>query len=136
MFDHLSLGVRDLSRATAFYDQALAPLGIVRVMMFDEPTGTASAGYDYPGAADATDNAAFWLEERQGAEIACPPGFHLCFRAKDRAAVHAFHAAGLAAGGRDNGPPGPRPAYGPTYYAAFLLDLDGWRIEAVTYSPD
>lgn len=135
MFDHMSLGVRDLARATAFYDQVLAPLGILRVMNFDEPTGTASAGYDHPGAADATDNAAFWLEERKGADIVCPPGFHLCFRAKDRASVQAFHAAGLAAGGRDNGAPGPRPAYGPAYYAAFLMDLDGWRIEAVTFSP-
>ena len=135
MFDHMSLGVRDLARATAFYDGVLAPLGIVRVMTFDEPTGNASAGYDFPGGADATDNAAFWLEDRKGADISCPPGFHLCFSARDRAAVHAFHAAGLAAGGLDNGAPGLRPAYGPAYYGAFLVDLDGWRIEAVTFSP-
>lgn len=131
---HMSLGVADLDRAVAFYDRVLAPLGLGREVMFAEPTGTRSAGYGRPGQWALEDNVPFWLEERSGAVIACPPGFHIAFDAIDADAVHAFHAAGLAAGGLDNGPPGPRPAYGPAYYAAFLIDPDGWRIEAVTYN--
>lgn len=65
----------------------------------------------------------------------CPPGFHLCFWAADRQAVCAFHATGLAHGGQDNGAPGLRPHYADTYFAAFLLDPDGWRLEAVTFAP-
>ncbi|MFG1464981.1 VOC family protein [Xanthobacter sp. DSM 24535] len=133
MFDHLSIGVTDLDRAMAFYEAVLAPLGIVRAALYDDPAATRSAGFG-PQDADPAQTPPFWLEERKGAPIGCPPGTHLCFKAKDRAAVHAFHAAGLNAGGTDNGAPGPRPAYGPDYYAGFLLDPDGWRIEAVTFS--
>ncbi len=129
---HLSFGVADLERAVAFYDAVLAPLGLACEVRFDEPTGTRSAGFGRTGQWVREDNVPFWLEERVGAQIICPPGFHLAFAAPDVAAVQAFHAAGLAAGAQDNGPPGPRPAYGPTYYAAFLIDPDGWRIEAVT----
>ncbi|TDU00699.1 MULTISPECIES: VOC family protein [Azorhizobium] len=128
---HMSIGVADLDRAMAFYDRVLAPLGLAREVLFTEPTGTRSAGYGQPGQWALEDNVPFWLEERPGASFSCPPGFHLAFGAPDAAAVHAFHAAGLAAGGTDNGPPGPRPDYGPSYYAAFLIDPDGWRIEAV-----
>lgn len=128
----MSIGVADLDRAMVFYDQVLAPLGLTREVLFTEPTGTRSAGYGRPGQWAREDNVPFWLEERREAVIACPPGFHLAFQAPDTETVHAFHAAGLAAGGQDNGPPGPRPAYGPSYYAAFLIDPDGWRIEAVT----
>ncbi len=135
MLDHVSFGVPDLERAAAFYNLVLAPLGMKRVLMFDETSGSASAGYAIPGTWEDTENTPFWLEERRGAEILCPPGLHVCFRAPDRAAVHAFYAAGLAAGATDNGAPGPRPVYGPNYYAAFLVDIDGWRIEAVTFSP-
>ena len=73
------------------------------------------------------------LTKSPGVLFTPPPGTHVCFCAPDRAAVHAFHAAGLAAGGTDYGAPGLRPHYGPGYYAAFLMDPDGWRIEAVTY---
>jgi len=137
VIDHLSVGATDLARAIAFYDAVLAPLGLVRVAELDDadgrsacwgPPGTAPAPEAVPGAAP------FWVEERPG-PMACPPGFHICFAAPDRAAVHAFHAAGLAAGGADNGAPGLRPHYDASYYAAFLLDPDGARIEAVTYSP-
>jgi catechol 2,3-dioxygenase-like lactoylglutathione lyase family enzyme len=136
MFEHVSIGVRDLDRAVAFYDAVLRPLGYGRVMLFDEPTGTRSAGYGQRGDVDwaAAGGTPFWLEERVGADIACPPGCHFCFHAPDRKAVMAFHAEGLARGATDNGAPGLRLAYGPTYYAAFLIDPDGWRIEAVTFS--
>jgi catechol 2,3-dioxygenase-like lactoylglutathione lyase family enzyme len=135
VIDHLSIGVTDLDRAVAFYDAVLGPLGFARLSFFDEPTGTRSAGYGRPDGRDANDGLTFWLEERIGATIGCPPGFHVCFAARDRAAVHAFHAAGLAHGAADNGHPGLRPYYDPAYYAAFLIDPDGWRIEAVTFSP-
>ncbi|MFG1430131.1 VOC family protein [Xanthobacter sp. V2C-8] len=138
VIEHMSLGTVDLARAAAFYDAVLAPLGLARVAQEAEPSG-ASACWGPPGMLPAPEgvpgSAPFWLEERDG-PIACPPGFHLCFHAPDRAAVHAFHATGLAHGGTDNGAPGLRPQYGDTYYAAFLKDLDGWRIEAVTYAPE
>lgn len=140
LIDHLSFGVRDLVRACAFYDAALAPLGLARLHTF-EPEGPEhpwrSAGYGPAGTAagaESIEAAQFWLEERPGATVA-GAGFHLCFHADSRAKVHAFHAAGLAAGGTDNGAPGPRPHYDPPgYYAAFLTDPDGWQIEAVTFS--
>ncbi|MFH1556460.1 MAG: VOC family protein [Pseudomonadota bacterium] len=135
MFDHISIGVTDLDRSLTFYERALAPLGFVAAVLYDEPTGTRSAGFSRATAAPE-DTPPFWLEERKGAAIACPAGTHLCFKAAERAGVHAFHTAGLAAGGACNGAPGPRPAYGPSYYAGFLTDPDGWRIEAVTFSPD
>ena len=139
LIDHLSFGVRDLDRACAFYDAVLQPLGLARVHTF-EAEGPEhpwrSAGYGPVGTAgvDAIEAAQFWLEERPGATPA-GAGFHLCFQAGDRAAVHRFHAAGIAAGGLDNGQPGPRPHYDPPgYYAGFLIDPDGWKIEAVTFS--
>jgi catechol 2,3-dioxygenase-like lactoylglutathione lyase family enzyme len=119
MLHHLSLGVRDLARAGAFYDAALGALGFRRV--FDGPE---SIGY---GLVDGEDQLLLNLEPQAAAP---GPGFHLAFAAPSRAAVDAFHAAALRAGGRDNGPPGLRPDYGPDYYAAFLVDPDGHRIEA------
>ncbi|WP_234054085.1 MULTISPECIES: VOC family protein [unclassified Xanthobacter] len=136
VIEHMSLGTTDLKRAIAFYDAVLAPLGLVKVADYSDDGGT-SACWGPAGALPAPDSppgsAPFWVELRPD-PIQCPPGFHLCFCAPDRAAVHAFHAAGLANGGTDNGGPGPRPQYGETYYAAFIKDPDGWRIEAVTYS--
>lgn len=124
MLSHLSFGVRDLNRAVDFYDRALAPLGLVRVW-----TASDAAGYGPPGGGDG-------LALKQRRDAAPPgPGFHLAFRAGTREAVDAFHAAALAAGGRDNGAPGLRPHYGPTYYAAFVVDPEGWAIEAVCKSP-
>ncbi len=139
VIEHMSLSTADLGRAVAFYDAVLAPLGLVRVADYDEPEG-ASACW---GPADSLPSpegdigaAPFWVQFRPGVVVSCPPGFHLCLCAPGRAAVHAFHAAGLAHGGSDHGAPGLRPHYGEGYYAAFLRDPDGWHIEALTYAPD
>ncbi|QDQ27001.1 VOC family protein [Chitinimonas arctica] len=124
MLHHLSFGVRDLTRAGAFYDAALGALGFRRV--FEDDT---AIGY---GLMDEQDLLCLKLRDD-----AHPPGdgFHLAFAAPSRAAVDAFHAAALRTGGRDNGAPGLRDDYGPHYYAAFLLDPDGYRVEAVFNAP-
>lgn len=138
VFEHMSLGTTNLARAIGFYDSVLAPLGLVRVADEVEPAGH-SACWGPPGTLPGPDGAPgaapFWVEERAG-PIFCPPGFHLCFWGQNKSAVQAFHAAGLAHGGADNGAPGLRPHYAENYYAAFLLDPDGWRIEAVTFSAE
>ncbi len=120
MIGHISFGVADLARAIRFYDAVLAPVGFVRVWTNDR-----GAGYGPAGGGDR-----FALFEREGAR-APGEGFHLAFDAPDRAAVDLFHARALAAGGRDMGAPGLRPHYGPAYYAAFVVDPDGHKIEAV-----
>ena len=123
MLHHISFAVADLARSAAFYDAALAPLGYVRVW-----THETAIGYGRPGEGDK-----FAIKAR-GKEIEIPgPGFHLAFAAPSRGAVDEFHRAALASGGRDNGPPGLRPQYAPDYYAAFVLDPDGYRIEAVIH---
>lgn len=124
MIHHLSLGVRDLHASARWYDAALGALGFRRVFEDDE-----AIGY---GLKDDEDM--LCLKQR---DDAAPPGagFHLAFAAPTRAAVDAFHAAGLLAGGADNGAPGLREDYGPHYYAAFLVDPDGHRIEAVVKAP-
>lgn len=121
MLGHLSFGVSDLEAAGRFYDAVLAPLGYVRVW-----TSGHAVGYGEPGGGDK-----LALFARPGQVVAPGPGFHLAFDALDRAAVDAFHAAALRAGGRDEGAPGPRPKYGATYYAAFVVDPDGHKLEAV-----
>jgi catechol 2,3-dioxygenase-like lactoylglutathione lyase family enzyme len=120
MLGHLSFGVADLARAAAFYDAVMAPLGVRRV--WDSPKGV---GYGFEEGQDKL--ALFPRPER------APPGggFHLAFDAPSREAVDLFHAAAMAAGGVCAGPPGPRPHYGPTYYAAFVIDPDGYKLEAV-----
>lgn len=120
MLHHLSIGVADLARAARFYDAALAPLGYVRVWSDDT-----AVGYGEPGGGDR-------LALKLTSE-ARPPGprFHLAIAAASRDAVAAFHAAALAHGGRDNGAPGLRPNYGPSYFAAFVVDPDGYPLEAV-----
>jgi uncharacterized glyoxalase superfamily protein PhnB/catechol 2,3-dioxygenase-like lactoylglutathione lyase family enzyme len=120
MLHHLSLPVVDLERAAALYDVALAALGYRRVL--DAP---GFAGY---GVEDGRDKLA--LKQTARSEAA-GPGFHLALAAPSREAVDAFHAAALLHGATDNGRPGLRPHYGPGYYAAFIIDLDGHRIEAV-----
>lgn len=124
MLHHISLGVRDLGAAAAFYDAALGALGYRRVFDDDD-----AIGY---GVEDGEDLLCLKLRPDAAAPGA---GFHLAFGAPLRAAVDRFHAAGLQAGGRDNGAPGLREDYGPTYYAAFLVDPDGHRIEAVVKTP-
>jgi catechol 2,3-dioxygenase-like lactoylglutathione lyase family enzyme len=121
MLGHLSFGVADLARAVAFYDAAMAPLGFVRV--WNSP---GQAGYGLPGGGDK-----LALKAQSGPVTPPGPGFHLAFDAKTREAVDAFHAAAIANGGTDEGPPGLRPHYGPTYYAAFVRDPDGHKLEAV-----
>lgn len=119
MINHLSIGVRDIGRAKRFYDAALAPLGY-RCLS----EGEGSLGY---GAEDVV----LWIGQTDHPVPADPrSGLHVCFDAPSRAAVGAFHRAALAEGGKDNGAPGLRPDYGPTYYAAFAIDPDGYRIEA------
>ncbi len=124
MLHHISLAVADLDRAGAFYDAALAALGYRRV--FADAT---AVGY---GVEDGKDKLCLKLRP---AQVAPGDGFHLAFTAPTRAAVDQFHALGLAAGGTDNGAPGLRPHYGAYYYAAFLIDPDGHRIEAVINRP-
>jgi catechol 2,3-dioxygenase-like lactoylglutathione lyase family enzyme len=122
VFDHVGLNVKDYDATRTFYEEALAPLGWRVVMAFDE---WRAAGF---GTADKPD---FWVTEREPYGT----GTHIAFTASDRAAVDAFYAAALEAGGRDNGPPGIREQYHPTYYGAFVLDLDGNNVEAVCHTP-
>jgi catechol 2,3-dioxygenase-like lactoylglutathione lyase family enzyme len=121
MLGHLSFGVNDLDRAAAFYDRILAPLGFVRA--WTNPRGV---GFGPKGGGDK-----LALFSRPAQAVAPGPGFHLAFNAPSRAAVDAFHAAALEAGGADCGAPGLRPQYSATYYAAFVIDLDGYKLEAV-----
>ena len=123
LLHHISFAVADLARSAAFYDATLAALGYARVW-----THETAIGYGTPGGGDK-----FAIKVR-GEEITVPgPGFHLAFAAPSRDAVAAFHRAALANGGRDNGPPGLRPQYAPDYYAAFVFDPDGYRIEALIH---
>jgi catechol 2,3-dioxygenase-like lactoylglutathione lyase family enzyme len=126
MLHHLSLGALDIDRAARFYDALLAPLGYVRVWSDLRPGEDEQAvGYGPPGSGDKL------CIKQVTAPVPVIPGFHLAFAAESRSAVQAFHAAALAAGGRDNGPPGLRPDYGEHYYAAFVVDPEGYRLEAV-----
>lgn len=117
MYDHIGLRVRNVEASIRFYEAALGALGH-ELCSRDE----SGAGFG-PGG-----EAALWLYRTEGPT---GPGAHVAFRAPDRAAVDRFHAAGLSAGGRDNGAPGLRADYSPTYYAAFLIDPDGNNVEAV-----
>ena len=122
MIDHVSIGVRDLAAAARFYEAALAVLGYSKLIV--RPT-TIGFGKKYPD---------FWLNERRNMSAVDPDsGTHICLRAPDTQSVDAFHAAALAAGGRSDGPPAPRPEYTPGYYAAFVRDPEGNKIEAVTF---
>jgi catechol 2,3-dioxygenase-like lactoylglutathione lyase family enzyme len=117
MYDHVGLKVKDVDSSVRFYEAALAKLGYELISR-----DTSGAGFALNG------EAALWL---YATTQPSGRGAHLAFRAVDRAAVDRFHAAGVKAGGHDNGPPGIRTDYSPTYYAAFLLDPDGNNIEAV-----
>jgi catechol 2,3-dioxygenase-like lactoylglutathione lyase family enzyme len=127
MLDHVGIPVSDYERSKSFYLKALAPLGYVLVMEVDQEVekGFSAAGL---GIADKPD---FWI----GGEGRLNKPVHIAFTAKDRAGVDAFYRTALAAGGKDNGAPGPRPHYHPNYYAAFVFDPDGHNIEAVCHSP-
>jgi catechol 2,3-dioxygenase-like lactoylglutathione lyase family enzyme len=125
MIDHVSIPVRDLKTSAAFYTVLLAPLGMTRLREADRTVGF---GKTYPE---------FWLNARAGLKPSPPDSAtHICLRAPDAQAVDAFHAAALAAGAASDGAPGKRPEYSARYYAAFIRDHDGNRIEAVTFLRD
>lgn len=128
MLDHVSITVADPARALPFYDAVMATLCVPCVYRRED-----AAGYGIRNRPD--DDGHTYLTVRRSAGDVLPDNRHWCFRAPSRAAVDAFHAAGLAAGGRCDGPPGLRPEYHPAYYAAFLLDPDGNRVEAVCHRP-
>lgn len=126
MIDHIGFSVSNIATSRDFYEAALKPLGISVLMeVTEEMTGGHGAhlGFGMDG------KPFFWIGT--GKEVAT--SVHVALVAKDRAVVDAFHAAGLAAGGADNGPPGLRPEYHPDYYGAFVLDPDGNNIEAVCH---
>lgn len=127
MLHHVSLGVFQIEQAAAFFDAALRPLGYVRVWSDLRPGEQGQAvGYGPPGGGDQ-----LALKQVQEAGTLALPGFHLAFAATSRKAVASFHAAALAAGGKDNGAPGLREHYGPDYFAAFVISPEGYRLEAV-----
>jgi catechol 2,3-dioxygenase-like lactoylglutathione lyase family enzyme len=127
ILDHVGINVSDYARSKAFYEKALAPLGISAVMEFGK-----ACGFGRSGKPD------FWIGEgtasfQKAEQLAPITPVHVCFKAKNRAEVDAFHAAAMAAGGRDHGKPGPRTEYHPHYYGAFVLDPDGHNVEAVIH---
>lgn len=126
MLDHVSITVTDLARAARFYDAVMAALRVPCVNRSAE-----AIGYGLRNRAD--DDTHSYISIRASSGPIHPSRRHWCFRAPDRAAVEAFHAAGLAHGGADDGAPGLRPHYHAHYYAAFLTDPDGNRIEAVCH---
>jgi catechol 2,3-dioxygenase-like lactoylglutathione lyase family enzyme len=121
VIDHVIVNVSDFDASFAFYEAALGALGFTPGMEFE-----GQRAFDLDG------RPWFWIAQRSEPGR----GVHVAFPAQRRAAVDAFHAAALGAGGRDNGPPGVRADYHPNYYAAFALDPDGNNIEAVTHEPD
>jgi catechol 2,3-dioxygenase-like lactoylglutathione lyase family enzyme len=126
MIDHIGFSVSDYPRAKAFYEKALAPLGYVLIMEVQQDANDApAAGF---GAGRKPD---FWI----GGEGGLNKPVHIAITAKDRPAVDAFYQAAIAAGAKDNGPPGLRPHYHADYYGAFVLDPDGHNIEAVCHAP-
>lgn len=128
MLDHIGLTVADVARSKAFFDAALGPLGVspLYTVPAEQAGGQPVLGYGEKG------KPYFWVSAR-GAPTG---GLHVAFTAADRAAVDAFYAAAMTAGGRDNGPPGLRPQYHKDYYGAFVLDFDGHNVEAVCHRPE
>jgi catechol 2,3-dioxygenase-like lactoylglutathione lyase family enzyme len=126
VIDHISIAVRDLKKAEPFYVALLAPLGMTKLREW--PDAAIGFGKKYPE---------FWINRRSAMDrVGQDSGVHICLRAPDTAAVDAFHAEALRAGGTSDGAPGLRAEYHQNYYAAFVRDLDGNRIEAVTFLKD
>ncbi|WP_298253944.1 VOC family protein [Bradyrhizobium sp.] len=122
MIDHISIGVRELARSARFYELTLAPLGLAKLVT---RPATVGFGKRYPE---------LWINLRPAMVPVAPgSGCHICLRAKSESEVDAFHQAAIGAGGSCDGPPGLRPHDRVRYYAAFIRDLDGNRIEAVTF---
>lgn len=128
MLDHIGATVSDLARSRAFYDTALAPLGIALIM---EVTPEQGGGHGHLGYG-SEGRPYFWV----GAGGPTTARLHVAFSAPSRGVVEAFHQVAIAAGGVDNGAPGLRPHYHPNYYGAFVLDPDGLNIEAVCHLPE
>ena len=123
MIDHVSVAVRDLAVGERFYTVLLATLGMTKLREW--PDAAIGYGKKYPE---------FWINRRRDmAPVAADSGVHICLRASSARAVDAFHAAALAGGGASDGAPGHRAQYHENYYAAFIRDPDGNRIEAVTF---
>ena len=129
IIDHVGFGVSDYARAKAFYVEALAPLGITLVM---EVTPEQTPGKVWACGFGKNGKPEFWI----GSDGKTTPPLHVAFVVDNRTAVRAFHEAALRAGGRDNGAPGLRPQYHPSYYGAFVFDLDGHNVEAVCHAPE
>ncbi|MGI4717567.1 MAG: VOC family protein [Janthinobacterium lividum] len=131
MIDHTGIIVADVRRSRAFYEAALAPIGyrLLAEIPAAVTHSTDVAGFGEPPKPD------FWISGATAARPVNHPPLHVAFRVKSRAEVDAFHRAALAAGGGDNGAPGPRAHYHPNYYGAFVLDPDGHNIEAVCHEP-
>ena len=126
MIDHVGFSVSDYASAKTFYEKALTPLGYKLVMeVTAQETGQPAAGFGRDGKPD------LWI----GGEGKLERPVHVAVVADDRPSVDAFYRAAMSAGGRDNGPPGLRPHYHPSYYAAFVLDPEGHNIEAVCHKP-
>jgi len=127
MIDHISIGVNDIKKSRLFYDRVLEALGYARVRdVGDNASGYGASGEDY-----------FWIDvPLNGKPVTAGQGTHIAFSAPTRWAVDEFHARALAMGGVCQGKPGLRPEYGEHYYAAFVLDLDGHKIEAVICLPE
>ena len=124
MIDHVSVGVRDLKASAAFYDAVLSVIGYKKL---DDREKT--MGWGKPGK-----HSEFWINARPSmAKISADSGTHICLRAKNPQLVDKFFEAAMKAGGVSDGDPGPRPHFGDGYYAAFIRDLDGNRIEVVTF---
>lgn len=125
MLSHVSVGVRDVARAAAFYDPVLKTLGYKRVADYS-PHAIAYG--------ESKDKAEFWIGMPHDQKLPSGGnGTHIAFVARSKGAIQKFHAAALSAGGSNNGEPGPRPDYGPSYYGAFVYDLDGNKIEATLH---
>lgn len=136
MLDHMTFRVADIQRAKAFYAAALAPLGYT--VCFEGQYGSNILGFSYPDPSEPEGRKAdVWFIDGPSPYGGHPTttGCHLAWKAASRAQVDAFHAAAIAAGGRDNGPPGLRPDYHPNYYGAFVIDLEGNNVEAVCHAP-
>ncbi|MFN7953707.1 MAG: VOC family protein [bacterium] len=120
MIDHIGLEVTDVARSKAFYVKALAPLGYAVVMEWDSVVGLGAGG-----------KPDFWIAQGEATKK-----LHVAFASPDRKTVDAFHAAAIAAGGKDNGAPGLRPHYHPNYYGAFVFDPEGNKVVAVCHTPE
>ena len=131
MLDHISFSVNDYQQSVKFYDATLRELGIERLMTFDEDEQQV-AGYGI-GC-----NLCFWIgaevNPNQQEHVGQARGLHVAFQAPNAEAIQAWYKKCLELGGKDNGAPGRRPEYHPGYYSAFIIDPNGWRIEAVMHN--